>query len=91
MSDREQAIDDVAKQLRCEIDAVIEACKEDELAMKYAVAQRERVIALERALRGLDILLDFGDIIEPNTAQTFDDPTAINAAFAAARAALGDH
>ena len=63
MSDREQAIDDVAKHLRCEIDAVIEACKEDELAMEYAVSQRERVIALERALRGLDILLDFGDII----------------------------
>ena len=51
MSDREQAIDDVAKHLRCEIDAVIEACKEDELAMEYAVSQRERVIALERALR----------------------------------------
>ena len=79
MSDREQAIDDVAKHLRCEIDAVIEACKEDELAMKYAVAQRERVIALERAMREIKEVVHRRQL--PITHQIWD----------IADAALGDH
>lgn len=87
MSDREQAIKDVAEETMSTPEKVEMSIM---LHTIYTIEQRERVIALERALRGLDILLDFGDIIEPNTAQTFDDPTAINAAFAAARAALND-
>ena len=92
MSDREQAIDDVAKHLRCEIDAVIEACKEDELAMKYAVAQRERVIALERALREAFGAMNYmGDILNGMDAVLPEDAAKITPAFATVRAALGDH
>ena len=92
MSDREQAIDDVAKHLRCEIDAVIEACKEDELAMKYAVAQRERVIALERALREAFGAMNYmGDILNGMDAVLPEDAAKITPAFATVHAALGDH
>ena len=45
--------------------------------------------ALVAALRGLDTLLDFGDDDLPNT-WTFDDLSAIKAAFEAARLVLAD-
>ena len=105
MSDREQAIDDVAKHLRCEIDAVIEACKEDELAMEYAVSQRERVIqlerenrakaerviALERALREAFGAMNYmGDILNGMDAVLPEDAAKITPAFATVHAALGD-
>ena len=92
MSDREQAIDDVAKHLRCEIDAVIEACKEDELAMEYAVSQRVRVIALERALREAFGAMNYmGDILNGMDAVLPEDAAKITPAFATVHAALGDH
>jgi hypothetical protein len=56
-----------------------------ELVVK-AVNNHEALVA---ALRGLDTLLDFGDDDLPNT-WTFDDLSAIKAAFEAARLVLAD-
>ena len=58
MSDREQAIKDVAAELGCDADILSHQmdmdpkfiCNNGEYKV-YAVSQRERVIALERALR----------------------------------------
>ena len=44
--------------------------------------------ALLEALEAIDLLLDVGDEVPDNTAFTFNDSTAINAAFAKARAAI---
>ena len=44
--------------------------------------------ALLEALEAIDLLMDMGDEVPDNTAFTFDDSTAINAAFAQARAAI---